>query len=106
MAHDSNFDKNLSIFFTENREAAIKKLSQNNLKYKESQNKILELSRQTKYLPPEYADLIDNLTDVILSAARTEANYLYLCGFKDCLRLYKRLDDTFDESTDFENNFI
>ena len=99
---ENNFNKNLSVFFMENREAALSELYQHNANYRKLRENLQEISKRAKEIPVGYTGIIDSLTDALLAVARAEANYLYLRGFKDCVKLYKRLDDTFDESREFE----
>lgn len=102
-----SFNKNLAAFLTECRESALKELVQNNSDYNGLIDNCTKISTAVKNeIPDKYEFLLDNLTDSIYSLARTEANYLYLRGFKDCVRLYKTLDGSFAESEDFEKYFI
>jgi len=107
MSANTDFNKNLTTFLTESRETALRELYQNNLKYKDLREKISNLSKEAEGgIPTEYSDIMEKLIDSYLAVSRMEANYLYLRGFKDCVKLYKRLDDTFDESDEFEQVFV
>ena len=99
----NSFNKNLLMFLTENRESALSELSQNNAKYRKLRENLAEISERAKEIPVEHTGITDGLTDALHAVARAEANYLYLRGFKDCVRLYKNLDDAFAVSKEFED---
>ena len=100
-----SFDENLALFLTELRESAINELNDSNSKHKDLCLDVAEKMRKAKELPIENADIIEALIDSIFALTRTESNYLYLRGFRDCINLYKRLDSSFSESREFEKYF-
>ena len=102
MANENNFNKNLLMFLTENREAALNSLYQSNTKYKKLCENLQAISERTKEIPVGYTGIIDSLTDA-LSSSTGRGELFISSGFKDCVKLYKRLDDTFDESGEFED---
>ena len=98
-----DFNRNLSMFLMSCRETALKELTENNENYRRLLADTAEYSKRIQdVLPDEY----EAMTDCLLSKERTEINYLYLQGFKDCINLYKRFDSSFVESLDFEKFFI
>ena len=97
------FNRNLSIFLMSCRETTLKELTENNEDYKRLLADTAAYSKKIHdVLPEEY----EAMTDCLLAKERTEINYMYLRGFKDCIKLYKRFDSSFTESLDFEKFFI
>lgn len=102
----NSFNENLSMFLTSCRESAIQELAQNNVEYKKLQLNTAEILRKVKNeIPSEYETLLDIMTDTMYTLARKEMNHLYFRGFKDCLSLYKRFNESFMESKEFERFF-
>lgn len=102
-----NFNENLSMFLTSCKEMAMQKLTETNPSYKQLSSKATEISIRIKNeIPAEHETLIEELLDVYHALFGMEVNYVYLQGFKDCINLYKRFDDSFAESKEFEEIFL
>ena len=98
-----SFNKNFAIFLTSCRESALKELADTNAGYKKLLADMAEVSKKIQNaLPDEY----DILMDTVHALTRTEINYLYLQGYKDCVTLCKIFNSSFMESKDFEKFFI
>jgi hypothetical protein len=102
-----SFNDNLKTFLISCRESAIRELAQINPEYKKLVDDSAAVSAEVKkQIPSEYELLLDELTDSMYELARMEANSLYFRGCRDCVSLQKRFDGAFDESADFEKEFM
>jgi hypothetical protein len=103
----NSFNKNLSEFLTACKLSALEDLENNNSEYRQLRSQSTETAvKVKKEIPNEYEDLIEDFSNSILLLADMEINYLYLQGFRDCISLYKRFDNAFSESLDFEKLFL
>ena len=103
----NDFNENLSMFLTSRKESALKELTENNSEYKNLCSEATELSVKLRNESSgECYKLIERFLENFHARIGAEVNHLYLQGFKDCVALHKRFDDSFRESREFWKLFV